>query len=691
MNNVVNFLEKNVQWIALGLGGLFLLLMVYVYVLGTPVPVPPLAGAENLTPGTVDDYTRDKLAAPLKLQMEDGSLMNLGGGADPIAVVQDSFDRKPGPELAAIAWNAPSVPVGKLKEGPDGGGEGLPPKEKLVALPVAPAPVYSVAPRTGTAYVQAVAPNPQANGANGPGGFPPPAPAPLPGVSGAAPVATEVAGAKDLAWVMVRYEVPMAKLAQTFRKAGIPVPQSQTYFLDAQLIRQEKQGEGWGKPTTVARLDLDPVPALPASLKSNRVENAQRQAAADYLTATKDAQQPILQPAFYPVLQGDNPMVEPAPVVPGAGPLAFEPGTYDGPLDNLTPDQRKLVMDARRQQAADKAAEQRNQPNTNTPRNQPNTNTPRNPPTPGRDSRNGAGGRSAQPGRGARPAYAPRDPEREAQESQQDRQLTGPREPFFQLDSRTTGRQPDPRSDRYGTRYDPRPGDRYGNRGGYPNPAGGAGQALQVPPPPQAPFDPSQQLDVSGWLFDTTAEPNATYRYKVVYRVKNPLYDTRNIAANPDVEKALWIESPRDDNSEASWGQPVTVQPLTYLYLAGTVRPNASGVKFSVYRRYQGQEKAKEFSVDIGDPIGVDESGAGPDYRTGYTLVDLRSGPDRDSYALLMDANGRVIARRYETDRNDPKKQQLQQEVDQNNAAASPAAGGAGPTARSNDSVFSGR
>ena len=158
--------------------------------------------------------------------------------------------------------------------------------------------------------------------------------------------------------------------------------------------------------------------------------------------------------------------------------------------------------------------------------------------------------------------------------------------------------------------------------------------------------------------------------------MRNPLYDTRNIAGNAEVEKTLWMQSPRGDESEGAWTKPVTVQPLTYLFLASTVRSGASGVKFEVYRRYQGEEKAKEFGVDIGDPIGADESGAnGPDYRTGFTLVDLRPGPGRENYALLMDANGRMVTRTFDADQKDAKRQQLKQEVEQNTAAAASASG----------------
>jgi len=51
MQKVVDFLEKNVQWVALGLSGVVFLLMVWIYVVKSPVTVT-VAGKE-LTPGDV--------------------------------------------------------------------------------------------------------------------------------------------------------------------------------------------------------------------------------------------------------------------------------------------------------------------------------------------------------------------------------------------------------------------------------------------------------------------------------------------------------------------------------------------------------------------------------------------------------------------------------------------------------------
>ena len=52
MEKVLKFLEKYVQWIALGLGGLFLLAMVYNYVLQDPVTVT--LGGKDVLPGEID-------------------------------------------------------------------------------------------------------------------------------------------------------------------------------------------------------------------------------------------------------------------------------------------------------------------------------------------------------------------------------------------------------------------------------------------------------------------------------------------------------------------------------------------------------------------------------------------------------------------------------------------------------------
>ena len=52
MNKILAFLEKHVQWIALGLGGLYLGYMIFTYAVQTPVLEPGIASTP-LTPGEV--------------------------------------------------------------------------------------------------------------------------------------------------------------------------------------------------------------------------------------------------------------------------------------------------------------------------------------------------------------------------------------------------------------------------------------------------------------------------------------------------------------------------------------------------------------------------------------------------------------------------------------------------------------
>src|SRR5689334_14865124 len=68
MQKAVDFLERHVQWLALGVAGLFLLWVAYAYVL-TPVTVK--VGGRELTPGEVDAAVKRDAADRLKTAMDD--------------------------------------------------------------------------------------------------------------------------------------------------------------------------------------------------------------------------------------------------------------------------------------------------------------------------------------------------------------------------------------------------------------------------------------------------------------------------------------------------------------------------------------------------------------------------------------------------------------------------------------------
>src|SRR5947209_7214973 len=68
MQKYLDILERNVQWIALGLGAVFLLWMVYANVVEPPVYVQ--IGNQKLTAGEIADYTLKNPVRTLQQQMD---------------------------------------------------------------------------------------------------------------------------------------------------------------------------------------------------------------------------------------------------------------------------------------------------------------------------------------------------------------------------------------------------------------------------------------------------------------------------------------------------------------------------------------------------------------------------------------------------------------------------------------------
>src|SRR4051812_14670882 len=91
MQKVTDFLEKHVQWLALGLGVLWLLFMVWGYVIKPPAEVE-IAGTP-LKAGSVDQFTLEKAAKPLDAETKP---------KDPPPMHVDPFAEK---WLARMNWD----------------------------------------------------------------------------------------------------------------------------------------------------------------------------------------------------------------------------------------------------------------------------------------------------------------------------------------------------------------------------------------------------------------------------------------------------------------------------------------------------------------------------------------------------------------------------------------------------------
>src|SRR5687768_10505167 len=69
MQKVTDFLEKNVEWVAIGLGALFMLFMTYSYVLNPVAQVK--IGQEDLGPGEVDPHALTHVGKQLESAMNE--------------------------------------------------------------------------------------------------------------------------------------------------------------------------------------------------------------------------------------------------------------------------------------------------------------------------------------------------------------------------------------------------------------------------------------------------------------------------------------------------------------------------------------------------------------------------------------------------------------------------------------------
>jgi len=139
MQKVLDLLEKHVQWVALGLGALWLLFMAWSYVINPPAKV--MIGSADLKAAAVDEYTLKNAVGPLENEMKPGKevpAMQVDQfaerwqermewkGAEPISLAGIVWSKVPIPP-AIIDMNRQPGPIGPIvPQGPGPGpGPGL--------------------------------------------------------------------------------------------------------------------------------------------------------------------------------------------------------------------------------------------------------------------------------------------------------------------------------------------------------------------------------------------------------------------------------------------------------------------------------------------------------------------------------------------------------------------------------------
>lgn len=625
MQKVVTLLEKHVQWIVLGLGGLYLLWMVWAYVLNSPVAVP--VGGREADPGKVDQLVYDEKATVLEGRMKQGVNINFPPPQDPVQKFLTALEG--GTQHGTLPPLVFTPPTGKLdatrpgQPVPDGAQQQpVAAIEQMENLPAVPA-ASGLETRRGRSTVA----------------VPDPAGAVDPQFAALGPVRSV-----DRDWVTVRYTINPADIVKAFEAAKVPQQFMKTQFLRAELVRQELQPDGtWGTDIFISPLKISTLPPFP--------QPGDRVAIAQYNEWSRANQPEIVQPAFYAVTKGDWWRV------PGEEELAqvqqpeqqgvpFDPQQYLDPkadLSKLTNEQKREVARARQDARAAQRQQQRPQ---RTPAGQQGGGGEFGPGGGGGGGQRGGGGG----GRGPGQAYDPNRP-------------PGYRQPMQQ-----------------GGGGLPQPGE-FGAPGFGPSGEFGPGSVTNQPMQPQAgnyaalfpipngEFDPrTVEKGVTGWVHDDTVEPGKTYRYKIRYRIKSPVFQTFNVMKVQAQADQFDLIAP-----DSEWTSPITIPALTNFFIAANFDADSTrNVRFDVFKFQDGTLHAQAFTAGPGDSIGRLDKGV--DFATGYSVVDIRRDlKNNASFVLISDPAGRLMQRTFRGDQEDPELRKLRQQRD-----GQASAGGAG-------------
>lgn len=613
MKKILDFLEQNVQWVVVAVGVLYLGFMAWTFVINSPVSVK--IDNETLGPGDVDKLIVDKpvqTLTDLRSRPPKFPIPKLGW-ADDFKAAMDMSRTKP-VELNGKPWVDAIV----------------------VALPVGGENIFDVVNAQPIAELPTV---------------PPAVMGPL--ASGASNVVTPAApNGVDKNWAVATFKIPNKEIAAAFAEVKLQKGFYSTAVLDVQLMRQELKSDGsWANDTPIAHLPIAKLVPLPG--KDAKVDEQKQ-----FLVWAGQNQKEILQPEFYKWLKGDPidiPTSEaPAVAVPAAPAQAGLPD-FDPNRVEYTPDEIKQMTPEQRKQWQKAVKEKEDK--------ERNDRKGKRPPSGRGGGKGGKGGGAA--GGGARSVD---DGDMPANDLPDD--VIDPYNPkpsvffpiYFQQDRGRGGGG----GGRPGGGGMPPGGGRPIPPGPPPvngapppyypgNPGGGAEPNKDAPATapafacPTSFFDPSTPPETwDGWAFDETVQAGRTYRYRVVYSIKSPVFNSPNAVKDKAMANVLAIAS-----TPGEWSKPVKIASRTSFYISSNFADNANAVKFQVFVWQNGAKREKTFEVAPGDMIGGVDNGI--DFSTGDTLVDIgRDVRTEKSYVLIADSAGNLTRRNFDEDKKNP-------------------------------------
>lgn len=136
-------------------------------------------------------------------------------------------------------------------------------------------------------------------------------------------------------------------------------------------------------------------------------------------------------------------------------------------------------------------------------------------------------------------------------------------------------------------------------------------------------------------VHDEQVLPGQTYRYRLQYKLYNPLYQTTALGT-PDVSNTFAVESMPSDATAAA-----TVPPREQFFVKALQNGHARFDLFVLDR--QNKPVRQEVVAGPGDAIDG----------TGWTVVDIRERAGREPYVMLTDSLGRVVRRMRSLDQAD--------------------------------------
>jgi hypothetical protein len=561
MEKALEILEKNVQWLVLGLAGLFLAWVAYAYIMTPPAQVK--IGPKVVLPADIATFTADGVAKKI-----DSKIKNDRADFPTPDLVASWQSHMVEPMLATnfnkdYALPMPASETAIIK-GPGPG------KVHVASLPVLPKAVPAPTVQTGLSVVT------------------------LPAASGAAPAAPDpnvpvAQQPRDVKWVTVSATIPAKPLSDAILAPlkGQPLdPQFyNTQLLQVVMQRQQAigvdaKGDAIFPPADdkksieeVPALVIDPTQVLPMPAAKDGPDIQYK-----YLEWAGQHVDLIATPPFYQVVAGD-PWVPPVSAANGQTPLpgGAAPGVAPAPASAPAPANGTAPAPA-------------------TP--------PATPPAGAMKSS------LRQPGQ-ATASYAPFDPHNPA-----------------------------------GGNFPMTPGGLRPGMAPMPfNPVPNAGNVNATGP--LNPF--AIQNDIQIYGTDENVKPGQSYRYRFIYKMKNPVFAIKLMADDKLVEQFALVSPPSD------WSPVVRVPDTTKYWVASISRMDQA--KMDVFQWSGGQWSVKHLTMSPGDLVpGTDA-----------TVVDIRAAdsrqPPRDRYVLLTTEDGKMQVHNATADAADNDYQTLLNQV----------------------------